>query len=195
MSEIKLQDAGESSWGNQAAQAVEKGQAPPSTGGSDFGLDLREGDLEDREFAFGDRVVIREKAHIIDEKRDMEGPLARAEGRIEAEVTGAKGTVISGSYYDEKRQDEMVPMESDRGGLVYVPAKKLERAEPPARTGRVSVAVRHTLRADEKAVLSKFNEYLAKSTAAQLDGQPFPKFSAWLEEQAAAKAAQPSSRS
>lgn len=188
MSEIDTSHAGGGSWGEAAKAAQAAGAPAPAEGGCDFGLETGNSDLEGRDFQFGDQVKIARRAHVIDKERENEGPLAKLEGPLEADVTGAEGTVVSGSYYDEKRDDEMVPMETKRGGLLYVPSKKLERAEAPVRTGKTSFAMTERLRPDEKMMLAKFNEYQAKALAAQLDGKPFPKFSTWLDEAASAAA-------
>lgn len=146
---------------------------------ANFGLEDRSCDIEERDFNFGETVRIAGKTVVLDKERRDEGmtdieinpstgqpnpnyvPLA---DRIvlEADVTGLRGTVLNGAYYDPKIDDDRVPVELNRGqALVYVPSKRLERYAG-RKNGKVAVAVDRQLTPDEERLLVEYRKRKAE---------------------------------
>lgn len=168
----------------------------------DFGEETGSCDLEDREFQFGEPVVIEGKTIVQDKERRNEGmtdiefsdPICDDSGKVvvpakrnpnyvpldkrellEADVTGAKGVVTNGSYWSDKHQDEMVPVETSRGGLLYVPSKRLERQN---KSSKFAIAPHMT--DEDRKMATDMKTYMAAQSAAFLEHLPFPTFTDWL---------------
>lgn len=155
---------------------------------SDFGAETACCDIGDRDFHFGERVKIARPTHVIDKERNQEGmshiPVKDREP-LELSVTGESGEVQNGSYWSEDKQTNMIPLELDKGGLVYVDEKKLERHRNEARAGmgqsaRVVTSIGSKLTAEERRLGIDFTRYQAASRRASAEGLAFPKFTDWL---------------
>lgn len=159
---------------------------------TDFGEETATNDLEDRDFQFGERVVIDKDAIVQDKERRNEGmtdieinpttgernpnyvPLKDRQA-LEVNTKGMKGTLLNGSYWSEERKCYMAPVELGPDSIVYVDERKLERAE---KSSKFAIAP-HMTDEDRKMAVD-MKTYMAAQSAAFLERLPFPTFTDWL---------------
>lgn len=184
-------------------ELVQSGAETLAAGGAiegDFGLDDKVSDCADRDFQYGETVLIAEDAVVQDKERRQEGwtdievnpetgeknpnylPIDKRP-TLEVNVKGCRGHILSGAYTREADGARMVPVEltgvNHGESLVYVDERKLRRGgERPG--GKTSITISARMTDADRKIAADFTAYQAAAKGATLAGLAFPSFTDWL---------------
>lgn len=91
-----------------------------------------------RLFNAGEKVKVKKKTHLLDEKREHEGiPKGYHAEKIDEKVTGIEGEIAGSAYQSPQKGGEWhIPIRVGAGGIIAVPQDRLERENNTPRTER-----------------------------------------------------------